>query len=137
MTILVKTAILISFVRNNVKLNIKWNMTENNDMFNTLAYPILILVRYWYTHLKTFRPLLLWVSFSISKTQLLSFTTYHNPRSLTHGSIPWDDRLIPHMTYDHHPWDYVFSSMPLNYSASTFWSIWFLHTLKLPIEQWG
>ena len=46
-TILVKTAILICFVRNNVELNIKWNMTENNDMFNTLAYPILIVVCYY------------------------------------------------------------------------------------------
>lgn len=52
-TKLVKTAILIYFVQNNVKLNIKWNMTEDNDMFNTLAYPILILGRFWHTHLKT------------------------------------------------------------------------------------
>jgi hypothetical protein len=44
--ILVKIAILICFVRNNVELNTKWNMTENSDMFIKLAYPILILVRY-------------------------------------------------------------------------------------------
>lgn len=40
-TILVKIAILKCFVRNNVELNIKWNMTKNNDMFNALSYPIL------------------------------------------------------------------------------------------------
>ena len=36
--ILAKRAILICFVLNNVELNIKWNMTENNDMFNTVRY---------------------------------------------------------------------------------------------------
>lgn len=56
-TILVKIAILKCFVRNNVELNIKWNMTKNNDMFNALSYPILILVRDQYAHLKAFRPL--------------------------------------------------------------------------------
>jgi hypothetical protein len=56
-TILVKIAILKCFVRNNVELNIKWNMTKNNDMFNALSYPILILVRYQNAHLKAIRPL--------------------------------------------------------------------------------
>jgi hypothetical protein len=56
-TILVKIAILKCFVRNNVELNIKWNMTKNNDMFNALSYPIFILVRDQYAHLKAFRPL--------------------------------------------------------------------------------
>ena len=55
--ILVKIAILKYFVQNNVELNIKWNMTKNNDMFNALSYPILILVRHQYAHLKAFRPL--------------------------------------------------------------------------------
>jgi hypothetical protein len=41
-TILVKTAILIRFVRNNVVLNIKWNMRENSEAFITCVYPILI-----------------------------------------------------------------------------------------------
>jgi hypothetical protein len=56
-TILGKIAILKCFVRNNVELNIKWNMTKNDDMFNALSYPILILVRDQYAHLKAFRPL--------------------------------------------------------------------------------
>ena len=102
MTILVKIAILICFVRNNVELNIKWNMTENNDIFNMLSYPILILVRDWYPHLEIFRPLMFSLSFSVTKVQLLSFTRYLNSRWLTYGRKPWDDRLVPHMTYDLH-----------------------------------
>jgi hypothetical protein len=57
-------------------LNIKWNMTENNDMCNTLAYPKLILVRYWYTHLKAFRKLTLSVFFGLQNT--VAFI-YHIP----------------------------------------------------------
>jgi hypothetical protein len=119
--ILVKIAILICFVRNNVELNIKWNMTENSAMVitlcNTYSGPLLIYTPKCFQTIDALNVIL-------GLQNKVAFI-YRIPHTIipdhAHIRKSWEDTLLSRITYDHHLWAHIFSS-----NVSQLWRIIFL-----------